>query len=197
MRAPGRLPLIVLLGVAVLVLCGCTVDGATDPSAVPSRVRLGGQVPATVDPPREAMSGVEKAVAGRLAQHLDRDGLTLQHLDCPTWDTTLPRRMTCRGYVDGLVARVRVDLIASAERHVRFDARLTDGVVAVAKLERTLRSQGWSAAACGDVAAYPARRGSRIRCRVTRSGRDRYVLATVEDRLGGVRIAVDRSVPVG
>lgn len=192
-RFPGRLPIAVLLAVAALLLSGCTDDVADRPAVQPAARRLGGEAPATAAPPRGAMSSVERAVAERLARHLARDGLTLEHLACPRWDRALPRRLRCLGYVDGLVAHVRVDLSASADQHVGFDARMTDGVVAVAKLERTLRRQGWSAVDCGDVAAYPARLGSRIRCRVSRSGRDRYVVATVADRLGGVRIAADRS----
>ena len=76
-----------------------------------------------------------------------------------------------------------------------FDARMVDGIVAIGTLERTLRDRGWSSADCGDVVAYPSRPGSRIRCRVTGRGRDRYVVATVLDRAGEVTIAADRDAP--
>jgi hypothetical protein len=143
------------------------------------------------------MNSLERPVAERLAQQIASDGLTLEHLDCPRWDRRLPDRMICTGYVDGLVAHVRVDLAASKQGGVSFGARMTDGVVATRKLERTLLRQGWTGPDCGEVAAYPARLGSRIRCRVTRSGRPRYVVATVDDRAGGVRIAADRGAPTG
>ena len=196
MRAPGRLPLVVI-GVAVLLLSGCS-DRSTDRSeGQPPARRLGGPAPTTVAPPQEAMSSIERTVAEQLARHLARDRLTLATLDCPPWDEILPHRMTCRGYVDGLVAHVRVDLTASAGDRVSFGARVTDGIVAVGTLERTLRRHGWRAADCGDVAAYPARVGSRIWCRVSDSVRTRYVVATVEDRSGGVTIAADRGSPAG
>jgi len=196
-HAPGRLPLVVVIGVAVLLLSGCSGRSADRSEDRPPARRLGGPPPTAVAPPQGAMSSIERTVAGQLARHLGRDGLTLASLDCPPWDEVLPHRMTCRGYVDGLVAHVRVDLTASAGDHVSFGARVTDGLVAVGELERTLRGHGWGAADCGDVAAYPARVGSRIRCRVSGSGRVRYVVATVEDRSGEVTIAAERGAPAG
>ncbi len=195
MRVRGRLPLVVVLG-AALLLCGCTDDRPTRRSdAQPDTPRLGGRPPAHQESPTEAMNGLERPVAERLARQIAADGLTLEHLDCPRWDHVLPGRMTCTGYVDGLVARIRVDLSASRQGEVRFGARMVDGMVATRKLERTLLRLGWTGPDCGQVAAYPARPGSRIRCRVTRSGRSRYVVATVDDRAGGVSIAADRGAP--
>ena len=198
MRVPGRLPVVVVICVAVLLLCGCTEGRPTSRSdAQPGGPRLGGGTPVQQEPPPEEMNSLERPVAQRLAQQIASDGLTLEHLDCPAWDRRLPGRMMCKGYVDGLVARVRVDLAASKQGGVTFAARLTDGVVATRKLERTLLRQGWTGPDCGEVAAYPARLGSRIRCRVTRSGRPRYLVATVDDRAGGVSIAFDRGAPTG
>jgi hypothetical protein len=98
--------------------------------------------------------------------------------------------MTCRGYLDGLVGAVRLDLRAAVHgRAVDFDARLEQGVVATRVLERTLRDLGWSGSDCGAAAAYPARVGAEIVCRVVRTGASRYVVATVTDRAGAVAIA--------
>lgn len=198
MRVPGRLPVVVVICVAVLLLCGCTDDRPTSRSdAQRDTPRLGGATPVHHEPPTEEMNRLERPVAERLARQIASDGLTLEHLECPPWDHRLPGRMTCKGYVDGLVSHVRVDLAATKHGGVSFGARMTTGVVATRKLERTLLRQGWSGPDCGEVAAYPARLGSRIRCRVTRSGRPRYVVATVDDRAGGVSIAVDRGAPTG
>jgi len=136
------------------------------------------------------MDDLERPVHRRLAAQVAGQGLTLTYLDCPRWDGSVPARMVCKGYVDGLVARVAVHLRAAVNgKAVGFDARLLDGVIATRKLERTLRRQGWSRAECGDVPAYPARVGIRIVCHVHRSGDDRYVVATVSDRSGAVMIA--------
>lgn len=198
MRVPRRLPVVVIISVAVLLLGSCTDGRSTERSdAQPPAPRLGGPAPERVDPPLQTMNAFERPVAERLARQIAGDGLTLHHLDCPPWDKVLPDRLECRGYVDGLVAHVRVDLRRSAASQVGFDARMTDGVVATRKLERTLRGAGWSGPDCGDVAAYPARPGSRIRCRVTRAGRERYVVATVDDRAGAVTIATDPGAPAG
>ena len=101
----------------------------------------------------------------------------------------MPSRLTCRGYVDGIVASVQVHVSAGGGRTVDFDARLGDGVIATRSLQGTLRRRGWRAVDCGDVAAYPAHVGDRIVCRVERPGRRGYVVATVVDREGKVSIA--------
>ena len=135
------------------------------------------------------MNDLEKQIAGRLAAHVLRQGLVLEHLDCPHWDGAVPSRMTCRGYVDGVVATVRVHLASAVDgKAVNFDARLQGGVIATQNLVDTLQEQGWSDADCGAVPAYPARVGSRIVCRVTRDGADQHVVATVRDRSGAVMI---------
>ena len=159
--------------------------------------RLHGRSPATArsrhrrrsaDP--EVDIAVDPHEGTRLAAQVKGQGLTLTYLDCPAWDHEVPTRMVCKGYVDGLVARVVVHLEAAVEgRAVGFDARLLDGVIATGKLERTLRHSGWTRADCGDTPAYPARVGSRIVCHVSRAGDDRYLVATVSDRSGAVMIA--------
>lgn len=135
------------------------------------------------------MNRLERPVAERLAEQIAHQGLTLEYLDCPRWDSSVPSRMTCRAYVDGILVAVRVHLKAAVEgKAVSFDASLEDGVIATRNLEGTLRGQGWSVADCGRVAAYPAHAGDRIVCRVQRSGDRRYVVATVTNRSGAVTI---------
>jgi hypothetical protein len=190
-RVGSALLLPLLLGA---VLSGCDSDPAARhaPSARPAATptALGGPPPPQTSPPGRPMDGLERPVHHRLAAQVAGQGLTLTYLDCPRWDGTVPTRMVCKGYVDGLVARVAVHLRAAVEgKAVGFDARLLDGVIATRKLERTLRHQGWSRADCGDVPAYPAKVGSRIVCHVHRRGDDRYVVATVSDRSGAVMIA--------
>lgn len=136
------------------------------------------------------MDSLEKPVHARLAAQIAGQGLSLDFLACPPWDGTVPRRLTCRGYVDGLLARVGVHLDAAVQgQAVGFDARLLDGVIATRRLAGTLRDQGWKEVDCGQRAAYPAEVGSRIVCHVRRPGDDRYVVATVSDRSGDVMIA--------
>lgn len=191
-------PLLLSLAVTAVLLTGC--DGASsgaapDASASPTARAtrppvLGGDAPREQQPPDGPMDSLEKPVHARLAAQIAGQGLTLDYLDCPRWDGTVPRRLTCRGYVDGLVARVGVRLKAAVEgKAVGFDAWLLDGVIATRKLEKTLRGQGWKEADCGERAAYPAESGSRIVCHVRRPGDDRYVVATVSDRSGAVMIA--------
>jgi hypothetical protein len=136
------------------------------------------------------MDDLERPVQRRLAEQVRGQGLSLDYLACPRWDGAVPARMTCTGYVDGLVAPVDVRLEAAVRgRAVDFDARLLDGVIATRRLTDLLRSQGWSGADCGEVAAYPARVGSRIVCRVVRGGEPRFVVATVQARSGRVMIS--------
>jgi hypothetical protein len=51
-----------------------------------------------------------------------------------------------------------------------------------------LHGEGFTGVDCGDVAAYPTRVGTRLVCRVTDRGRQRYLVATVTDRHGTVGI---------
>jgi hypothetical protein len=188
--APLRLLLAVAVG--VLVLAGCSGD----PAAAPTRGNpsqkppvLGGPTPTPHADPTAEMDGLERPVHERLASQIAGQGLTLTYLDCPRWDKSVPSRMVCRGYVDGLVARVAVHLKAAVEgRAVSFDARLLDGVIATHNLVSTLHEKGWDRVDCGDVPAYPSRVGSRIVCHVQRPSDDRYVVATVSARNGAVMI---------
>jgi hypothetical protein len=190
-------PLLLSVAVAAVMLAGCddTPSASTAVSPSPAAGQhtrppvLGGEAPPGKRSPSREMDDLERPVRDRLAAQVARQGLALSYLDCPHWDGTVPARMTCRAYVDGLVARVAVHLEAAVEgKAVGFDARLLDGVVATRKLESTLRRQGWTAADCGDRAAYPAEVGSRIVCHVRRPGDDRYVVATVTDGSGAVMI---------
>jgi hypothetical protein len=109
--------------------------------------------------------------------------------------------MTCRGYVDGLLADVAVRVWADpaggsaragrGRAGVRFDARLGAGLVATARLEDTLHDRGWATADCGAVPAYPAIPSTRIVCRVRRTAgaRSASVVATVVDTSGAVRFS--------
>ena len=199
MRATGLLPLLGGLALVVALVAGCTGDewaadeeGGEASSATETQEpapRLGGPSPRHRIPPTQDMDRLERPVAARLSRRIAAQGLTLQYLDCPRWDGAVPSRMTCRGYVDGLVATVHVDVTGGSHHSVAFDARVTGGMVATERLEHSLLRTGSTHADCGRVAAYPARPGSRIVCRVTRAGRHRYVVATVTDRSGEVRIA--------
>jgi hypothetical protein len=134
------------------------------------------------------MDPLERPLAEQLARHIAREGLSLGYLDCPRWGGTVPSRMTCRGYVDGLLVAVRVRLTA-AGKDISYDARLAGGLVATRALERRLRDDGWVHVDCGDVAAYPARVGTRIVCQVQRGSRTTYLVATVSSPAGAVMIA--------
>jgi hypothetical protein len=186
----GVLPLVVAVAVVVL-LAGCSEDRpAAARIGSGSHPQLGGTAPPKETLPDHPMDRLEKPVAERLARRIAHQGLTLQYLDCPHWDGVVPSRMSCRGYVDGLVAKVQVLLKATVEgRAVSFDAWLADGMIATRTLEATLRRKGWTEADCGAVAAYPARVGDTITCRVRRSARTAYVVATVSSRAGAVTIA--------
>jgi hypothetical protein len=187
--------LVVPAVLAAVLLAGC--HGSPRPTSAPSPSAagstsppvVGGETPPERTAPARPMNGLEKPVRARLASQVAGQGLTLTYLACPRWDGTVPRRMVCRAYVDGLVARVAVRLRAAVEgTAVGFDADLLDGVIATRKLEGTLRRQGWAEADCGSRAAYPAEVGARIVCHVRRPADDRYVVATVSDRSGAVMI---------
>jgi len=193
-RATALVPLVVLV---TALVSGCSADAPAHSSstgrgtagAAGAPPTLGGATPVRHRPPRTAMNALERPVAQRLGAQIAGQGLTLQYLDCPHWDSTVPSRMTCHAYVDGLVASVLVRLRGIvAGKAVSFDAELGPGVVATRNLEQTLRGHGWASADCGDLPAYPARVGDRIVCRVERPGARRYVAATITDRSGAVTI---------
>jgi hypothetical protein len=176
------------------VLAGCTRDRSEDRqqgnASTPARApALGGPTPRPHRPPSRAMDPLERSVAERLAGRIAADDLRLGYLDCPHWDGTVPSALTCKGYVEGLVALVRVRVRGAAGRGVSFDAQLGSGMVATRRVERMLRDNGWEVADCGHVPAYPARVGMRIVCRVQRDARDEFVVATVRSHAGRVTVA--------
>jgi hypothetical protein len=197
----GLAPLLLSLAVVTVLVAGCDAAPAgssrspgSPATGSPRPPVVGGEAPREKQPPSTPMDSLERPVHARLAAQIAGQGLTLTYLDCPHWDGTVPRRLTCRGYVDGLVARVAVHLKAAVQgKAVSFDARLLGGVIATRKLESTLRRQGWKEADCGGRAAYPAETGARIVCHVRRPADDRYVVATVTDRSGAVMITDYRS----
>ena len=184
----GQLPPVVTFTVAGLALLGgCTSGSADTTGPAPS---LGAPTPSRRTTPAEPMDRLERPVARMLARQIASDGLTLEYLDCPPWDGIVPSRLTCRAYVDGLLATAQVRLAMGAPGQAPdVDAWLGDGVIATDSLEDTLRRQGWGGPDCGPAPAYPARVGSRIVCRVSRDGQVRYVAATVRSRAGAVTIA--------
>ncbi len=192
----ARLSLLVPVLVSVLVLAAChdgssgrSASGGSSASGSPTPA-LGGPPVVRATPPAHAMDRLERPVAVQLARQVARQGLTLEYLDCPGWDGSVPGRMSCRGYVDGLRVGVDVRFTRAVEgKAVGFDAKLARGVIATRNLERTLTRQRGGSADCGRVPAYPAKAGSQIVCRVTRGGRSTYVVATVRNRSGSVAIA--------
>jgi hypothetical protein len=88
-----------------------------------------------------------------------------------------------------VTARVRVRLRAVTNGAVRFEATLKRGVIATRRLVDELRRGGYAHVNCGDTPAYPATVGSKVVCAVSKHGRARYVVATVTDRSGAVRIS--------
>lgn len=169
-----------LLAVA---LTGC-VGG--DPGDRPPRV--GAQTPPPSAAPSEPMDRLEAPVAEHLRPRLAEEGLTLDYVDCPAWTGGVPFGVECRGYVDGLLAEVEVRLTEAEDGSVEFDAWLEDGVVATSRLVARLEEEGWHTVDCGSAAAYPARPGLEIVCRVHEGGTADYLVATVVDRRGEVRI---------
>jgi hypothetical protein len=87
-----------------------------------------------------------------------------------------------------VVGQVEVDLERGDGSAVEFDAELGDGIVATARLVDRLRQEGHTGVRCGELAAYPARPGLRIVCRVRRGGAVEHLVATVSDRSGAVQI---------
>lgn len=167
-------------------LAGCADDAGTVPGEEPS---LGAQSPAASTPPRAPMDDLERPVAERLAPRLEDDGLTLEYVDCPRWSGGVPDVLTCKGYVDGVVGAVRVELSGEDRESVEFDAWLDHGVVATERLVERLEAEGYVEVDCGPTPAYPARLGMRIVCRVRGEDDVLHVVATVTDRAGHVQIA--------
>lgn len=179
MRGPRRVVPLLLLA----ALAACQDGAAGDRSP-----RLGGATPTPSAAPERPMDHLEQPVAARLAPRLARTGLTLEYVDCPPWPGEVPFHAACHGYVDGVVGEVEVRLSQGAGGGVEFDAWLSEGVVATSRLVDRLEEEGWHGVDCGPTPAYPARTGLRIVCRVHEGGTASYVVATVTDRRGEVRI---------
>jgi hypothetical protein len=170
--------------VAVLMLAGCT------PAAPPPEEPVaGGATPTAQAPPAAPMDAVERPVAGVLAARVRDDGLTLEHLSCPSWRGRLPAELGCTGWFDGVEGSVTVRLRAGRHHSVVYDARLTSGVVATHLVVERLRAEGYVDVDCGTVAAYPAEVGEELVCLVTLDGEHGHVVATVTDPDGSVAIS--------
>jgi hypothetical protein len=175
-----------LLLLGVLAACGDDPGGPARP--VQAEPSLGAPAPSSATPPAEPMDHVEEPVAARLAPRLRDEDLTLEYVDCPRWNGALPANLACKGYVDGVVGVVDVELTAGRKGHVEFDAWLDHGVVATTRLVRRLEDEGYTDVDCGPLPAYPAEPGLRIVCRGHAEGEVEHVVATVADRDGSVRI---------
>jgi hypothetical protein len=171
---------LLLLGVV-----GCT--HVQEPAAGP-QAHLGASRLTPSPTPKQAMDDLERPVAQRLAPRLQDDGLTLQYVDCPSWSGAVPVVLRCKGYVDGVVGEVLVQLTHRAGGRVEFDARLGKGVLAMTRLVRRLQREGYGNVDCGSRPAYPTHIGMHIVCSVQRGGEVHHVVATVVDRNGAVRI---------
>lgn len=186
--------------VAGLLLVGCSAGdgesaGAGAGSPVPGsasegepRPALGGAAGRPTDPPAKPMARLENAVADRLKGQVAGQGLRLNYLNCPQWDGKAPQQLTCEAYLNGVTADVRVRLTRTTTS-VNFDARLQDGVLATANVERRLRKNGYTATDCGEKPAYPAVVGSEVVCKVSKDGRQKYVVAEVLDGSRTVEIS--------
>ena len=176
---------LLLLG-TLTSLVGCS--GEDPPAAIKQPPHLGAASPKPSATPSRPMDALERSVAGRLSSQLHREGLTLEYVDCPPWKGSPRSTFRCKGYVDGVLVRVDVKLSRGAGGRIEFDARLIEGILSTARLVRRLEREGYTRVDCGSVAAYPVRLGLRIVCQVHRGGNEGYLVATVTDRHGAVRI---------
>lgn len=174
---------------AAVVLAGCTSESpGADAPGREDAPRLGAARPSPSPTPEEPMGDLERSVAERLEPRLAGEGLTLEYVQCPAWDGTVPSSLTCKGYVDGVVAEVVVELSSGGKDRVEFDAELGEGIVATGRLVARLEEEGYTDVDCGRTPAYAARLGMRLVCRVHDDGEPSYVVATVTDSAGAVKI---------
>ena len=178
--------LLLLFAILLGGLLGCGNDDEAAPAG--PKPSLGAPRPVPSATPHEAMDDLEQPVAHRLAPRLLDDGLTLQYVECPRWSGAVPVVLECKGYVDGVVGTVVVELSRRTAGRVEFDARLEEGVLAVRRLEQRLERGGYTGVDCGGTRAYPARAGMRISCTAHKGEHLSHVVATVVDRRGAVRI---------
>lgn len=173
------------------VLSGCEGEpaerAAVDPpeTAAPSP---GASAPPPSKPPRAPMDSLEQPVAERLAPRLEDDGLDLEYVECPGRPAGVPARLACKGYVDGVVGDVEVELSQGEGGRVDFDASLEGGVLATTRLVERLEAEGYAEVDCGETPAYPSEVGLRIVCSVRADDLPTYVVAEVTDPDGAVRI---------
>jgi len=160
-----------------------------DPTTGRTPPKLGGPYLAPAHLPAGPMNRIEKPIAARLAKQARAQGLRLDILDCPPWDMSVPGRLRCMAYLDGIPTPVLVHLAAVEGGSIGFDATLGHGVIATQKLVEELHRHGYTHVDCGDVAAYPSRVGLRVVCQVSHGGDEQYVAATVTDRSGGMAIS--------
>jgi hypothetical protein len=179
---------LVLVGLALLGACESGRGTAQDPA---SPRAVGGAPFARSTPPSRPMTRLERPIAAQLAKEVASQGLTLSYLECPPWTEIQNRSMRCRGYLDGVTASVRVRFNRGADGGVGFHAVLLDGVIATTGLVEELMRDGYTAVDCGRVPAYPATIGRRLVCKARKGGVERYVVATVTDREGHVKIRLD------
>ena len=180
-----RLATLVLATTGALT-AGCSSEDPTGRKGDPPE--LGGTLP-TASPPIAPMDDLERPVAELLQTQVASQGLTVDALDCPTWDGSVPAELSCQGWFDTVPGRVAVSLTAGEDKAVEFDAVLQDGVIATKKLVDGLLEDGYERADCGKAPAYPTDVGSTITCAVTRDGIRSYVRATITDVEGGVTIS--------
>ncbi len=144
---------------------------------------------AEAKPPSRKMTRVERTIAADLSSRLSEQELSVSHLDCPDFDDAQkPEKVTCQGYVDGVVAGVSVTLWGPPA-NLQYDARLDRGILATANLVRRLAVEGYHQIDCGHRSAYRSIVGDQIICAVTKNDRQKYVVATVTTNSGEVEIS--------
>lgn len=189
--------LVALVPLLVALTAGCSGSGSAadgpgtgspSPASARPAPRLGGPPFQPAPVPRRPMNRLERPIAAHLAHQATAEGLTVEYLHCPRWDGSMPRRLTCTGYFDGVRAPVLVRLTTVVGGSVGFDAQIGPGVVATRNLVDQLRDHGYTGVDCGDQAAYRSYAGLRLVCAVTDHGTRKYVVALVENRSGAVTI---------
>ena len=179
MPRPALATLVLLFG-----LLGCSEE-AGGPAPVPE---LGGPTPSTTAP-SVTMSDLERQISRRLGRQVEVTyALTLQGLECPDWHHEVPATLTCRGWFDSVPGTVEVSLRRGKDGAVAFDASLTGGVVATAKLVADLAQRGYDHVDCGAMPAYPTEVGSAITCAAMKDETPHHVVVTITSEDGSVTI---------
>ncbi|HET6626476.1 MAG TPA: hypothetical protein VFG63_08795 [Nocardioidaceae bacterium] len=173
---------------AVLLATGCADTTTPSEQPRPSPSSLGGAPHPAATPPARPMRMVERTIAEDLSGRLVEEDLSVDYLDCPDLREDRPVKVVCDGYIDGVLADVRVRLWGPADDR-RYDARLGTDILVTANLVSRLAAEGYHRIDCGDRPAYPTVVGDRIVCSVTRHREQRYVVALVTTKSGKVRIS--------